>query len=73
MESIRLIEKLTGKQAHLEHKPLHPADVLATWADIGKARQLMGWEPRTSFEEGITRLVEWYNKNREWASQVDTR
>jgi nucleoside-diphosphate-sugar epimerase len=73
MESVRLIEKLTGKQAVLEHRPMHPADVVATWADIGKARTDMGWQPQTGFEEGITRLVEWYDRNREWAKDIDTR
>ncbi len=73
MDSIRLIEKLTGKQARLEHKPLHPADVLATWADIGTARKLLGWEPQTSFEKGVEKLVDWYQKNRDWARDIDTR
>ena len=73
MDSIRLIEKLTGKQARLEHKPLHPADVLATWADIGTARKLLNWEPQTSFEKGVEKLVDWYQKNRDWAREIDTR
>ena len=66
------MEELTGRKAMLEHKPRHPADVLATWADIGKAEQLLGWRPQTRFGEGVTQLVNWYWENREWTSQVVT-
>jgi len=37
MDAIRLVEDLVGKKATLEYKPRHPADMLATWVDIGKA------------------------------------
>lgn len=72
MDAIRLIEGLVGREAALEHVPLHPADVTATWADIGKAGRLLGWRPQTRFAEGVARLVEWYGQNREWASKVTT-
>ena len=36
-DAIQLVEKLVGREAILEHQPRHPADILATWADIGKA------------------------------------
>ena len=51
---------------------LHPADVLATWADIGKAKQLLGWRPQTRFEKGVARLIAWYQENHEWAKNVQT-
>jgi nucleoside-diphosphate-sugar epimerase len=73
MESVTMIEKLTGKKANLVYKPMHAADVLATWADISKARKLLEWEPRSSFEQGINALWEWYVKNREWAKDVETK
>ena len=72
-DAIALVEGLTGEKADIHREPRHPADVLATWADIGKAERLMGWRPRVSFEEGVRRLVHWYDANRAWASQVDTR
>lgn len=71
-DTITLIERLTGKKARLQHRPLHAADVQATWADISRARTLFSWEPRVPFEEGVSRLVEWYMQNRAWASLVDT-
>ena len=72
IDTIRLIEELVGKKAELSHQPFHPADVLATWADIRKAEKLLGWQPQVTFREGITALVEWYEANREWAKDIQT-
>jgi UDP-glucuronate 4-epimerase len=72
MDAIRLVEELTGREAKLEHKERHPADVLATWADIGKAERLLGWRPQTQFREGVANLVDWYRDNREWAREIRT-
>jgi UDP-glucuronate 4-epimerase len=72
METIRLIEKLLGQEARLEFKPRHPADVTATWADISRAREQLGWEPRVSCEQGIANLVRWYQENRDWAREIRT-
>jgi len=70
MDAIQVVEELVGKKATVEHKPRHPADVLATWADIGKAEQLLGWRPQTPFEEGVRRAVAWYQEERAWARGV---
>ena len=67
---IALLEKELGRTARIERHPPHPADVPATWADIGKARRLLGWEPQTSFEEGLRAAVRWYGENRSWASRI---
>jgi UDP-glucuronate 4-epimerase len=72
MDAIRLVEKLTGKKANLVFKPMHSADVMATWADTTVARTKMGWEPKVSFENGVQALVEWYMKNRDWAKTINT-
>jgi UDP-glucuronate 4-epimerase len=71
-EMIALIEELTAKKARIDHRPGHPADVPATWADISKARRLLGWEPQTSFRKGLQYLVSWYEENRDWASKIHT-
>lgn len=71
--AIRLVERLVGKEAKIERSERHPADVLATWADIGKASRLLDWQPMTPFDEGVSRLVDWYRDNREWAKNVSTR
>lgn len=72
MDAIRLVEELVGKKANIEYKPRLPADVLSTWADIGKAERLLGWRPRVPFGEGVRNLVDWYQENREWARNVWT-
>ena len=70
MHVINLIENSLGKKAILEYHTRHPADVLATWADIGKAKRLLNWKPHTSIEEGIKRAVNWYLENREWLKDI---
>ena len=72
MDVIRFIEASAGKPASLEFRPRHPADVLATWADISKAKRLLGWEPQIPWKTGVTRLNDWYLDNRSWARQIDT-
>jgi len=72
MDAIRLVEELVGKKADLEFKPRHPADVSATWANIGKAERLLGWRPQLDFENGTRRLQAWYAQNRAWAQSVQT-
>lgn len=66
------IEILLGKKARIEYIPRHPADVEANWADVSKARRLLGWQPSVSLEDGIRGLVDWYLEQRDWASQVLT-
>jgi len=73
MDAIRLVEELVGKKARIEHRPRHPADVLATWADISKAERLLNWRPECTFREGVARLVRWYQENQGWAKNVRTR
>ena len=69
---IRLTEELVGKKAIIEHFPAHPADMRQNWADVTKAREMLGWEPRVSLREGMKNLVAWYNAEREWAREVRT-
>jgi nucleoside-diphosphate-sugar epimerase len=70
--AVRIIEKLLGKQARLEFSPAHSADVANTWADISRAKSILGWEPETSYEAGIEKLVNWYLDNRSWAKDIET-
>jgi nucleoside-diphosphate-sugar epimerase len=69
---ITMVEEFTGKKAVIERQPAHPADVPATWADIGKARKLLKWEPQTKLEDGVQKLVQWYQAEQSWASQIST-
>jgi nucleoside-diphosphate-sugar epimerase len=72
LEVVHKIEALLGKEAMLEHRPSAPGDVRATWADIRKARSLLGWKPKVSLEAGLEACVAWYLAERSWTAQVDT-
>jgi nucleoside-diphosphate-sugar epimerase len=69
---IKTLEALIGRKAQVEHLPAHPADMLANWANVEKAKRLLDWEPQVPLQEGIARLVAWYNAERHWASQINT-
>lgn len=71
-DAIKIIEDLLCQKAKIEYKPRHAADVLATWADITKAKRILGWQPQTRFEKGVKRLVAWYRDNRTWAKEIRT-
>ncbi|MBF0595338.1 MAG: SDR family NAD(P)-dependent oxidoreductase [Candidatus Omnitrophica bacterium] len=62
---IALVEKYLGKKARVIHKPFHKADIMATWADITKARTMLGWKPTVTLEEGIKRTVDHYLQNKQ--------
>lgn len=72
MQAIRTIEELLGNKADFRFEPQHPADVAATWANISKAERLLGWRPQISFADGLARLVTWYQRNRDWAREIQT-
>ena len=69
-DAIGLIEDCLEKKARIQYAPTHPTDVRATWADISRARELLGWHPEVPVEEGIRRTVDWYRENREWAREI---
>ena len=62
-ELIELIASATGKEPKLRQKPLQPGDVQATYADISKARRLLGYAPSFPIERGVPLFVEWYRRN----------
>lgn len=64
---ITAIERGVERRARIRHEARHPADMLDTWASIGKAERLLGWQPRTSLDEGVERLCAWYRDERDWA------
>jgi UDP-glucuronate 4-epimerase len=58
-ELVELISKQIGKPAQIDQQPLQPGDVEITCADIRKARQLLGYDPRIGMEEGLRRFIAW--------------
>jgi UDP-glucuronate 4-epimerase len=59
-ELVELLERVTGRKAIREYKPLQPGDMRLTWADISRATRLLGYRPSTNLEDGLTRFVTWY-------------
>jgi UDP-glucuronate 4-epimerase len=70
-ELISLLEKELGASAKNDRQPLQPGDVPQTFADITKARQLLGYDPQTQIEEGIHRFVEWFRQSSQGENQPD--
>lgn len=56
---IEILEEALGKKAIKVNKPMQQGDVEKTFADIAKSRELLGFEPATSLEEGIPKFVSW--------------
>ncbi len=57
---VQHLARLAGRQVNLSPAPMPAADVAYTYADISKARALLGYAPGVSVEEGIARLWRWY-------------
>jgi nucleoside-diphosphate-sugar epimerase len=62
-ETLRLLEKISGKKSAAKYKPPRSGDILHSQADITEARKALGYEPKISFEEGLRRTWEWYRSN----------
>ena len=60
---IELLENAIGKKAVIDRKPLQPGDVPITFADITKAKAMLGYNPTVKIEEGIPRFVKWFRKS----------
>ena len=60
LELIRAIERAAGRRAQLEFAPHPQGDVNQTYADITKARRVLGFAPRVQLDEAAARFVGWY-------------
>jgi len=67
---IHLIEKYLNKKAKIKYLPFHKADMKATWADIGKAKEILKWEPKIKLEEGVKRTIKWYGENKRLVNKI---
>jgi Nucleoside-diphosphate-sugar epimerases len=60
---IGLLESALGRKAIIDSRPLQPGDVPITYADISKARAVLGYHPAVRIEQGIPLFVEWFKQN----------
>jgi nucleoside-diphosphate-sugar epimerase len=64
VEILKIFEKETNIKPRVKSRPSHKASVNEMYADSSKAKKLLGWKPKVSIEEGISKLIEWFKKNR---------
>jgi len=57
---IRLIEEALGREARIERLPEQPGDVPVTYADVSKARRLLGYDPHRPIGQAVAEFVEWF-------------
>ena len=67
---IHKLEKMIGREAIVEHRPVVKADMLANLADITKARKLLNWNPEVELDDGLRRTVDWYLQGRGWLKDI---
>lgn len=63
-EMIKIIENELGVKAKITQYPMQAGDVEKTFADIRKARRMIGYFPHTEFRDGIRRFIKWYKEER---------
>ncbi len=69
---VSLIERELGKKAQIIFERPAVADLPSTYANIDKARRILGWEPRNSIEEGIKKTCVWFMENRDRIRDIST-
>jgi len=62
VQFVKVLEKSLGKKARKKLRKMQPGDVVSTYADIDYSRAQLGFEPKTSLEEGIPKFVEWFKE-----------
>ena len=62
-EMINTIGEVLGIEPRIKQLPMQPGDVERTYADISKTKKLIGYQPKTTFKEGIENFVKWYKEN----------
>ena len=66
LSMINIIGRVVGINPQIEKLPMQPGDVERTYADISKAKKLLGYNPKTSFEKGIENFVIWYKNSKHY-------
>src|SRR5712691_2644806 len=59
-QTVALLEKITGRRANAKYAPTREGDIRDSQADITRARNMLGYNPRIGFEAGLKRTWEWF-------------
>ena len=62
IHALELLAELSGRKPRIRRLERQRGDVRDTLADIGRARRVLGWEPRVRLEEGLSRFIQWYER-----------
>ncbi|HXT50417.1 MAG TPA: epimerase, partial [Thermoanaerobaculia bacterium] len=62
VDLVHMIASELAVEPRIDYLPEQPGDVPITYADVGKARRLLGYSPRVPIREGLHRIVNWYRR-----------
>ena len=62
-EILAILRELLGKDIPAKYAGVRPGDVRDSLADITRAKELLGYEPRIDFEQGLRLAIDWYKEN----------
>ena len=60
---IKTVENVIGKKARIKHSTKQAGDVEKTWANVVKAKELLGWVPKTQLSDGLNKYYKWLKRN----------
>jgi UDP-glucose 4-epimerase len=72
LDFVDLLQRMTRKELAVEHVAARPGDVRQTLADVSRSRDLLGYRPGVSFEEGILRTVRYFMEQAKQAEVSDS-
>jgi dTDP-glucose 4,6-dehydratase len=62
LEFAHLVNEITGNSSGIVHEPLPEDDPKVRQPDISRARQVLGWEPEVSLEDGLSETITWFQE-----------
>jgi nucleoside-diphosphate-sugar epimerase len=70
-DGVRIVCKMMDHHPTFHYDRSKPVGVYARMADLARAKRVLNWTPRTSYESGLTPTIDWYmhNRNREFVLQ----
>jgi dTDP-glucose 4,6-dehydratase len=63
LEFAQGVQRVVGSSCPIEHRPLPEDDPRVRRPDITRAKEVLGWEPKVGFDEGMRRSVAWFREH----------